>query len=174
MPQPECSGHTHTHTHTQTQTTPKNKARKVSAVSQKEVRRKYILLHRLLTENSVLWNQDLIIKIGAAMVSEFFCSFQVYPKSPIMSAQGSDHHARTTACPQHPMYSTCVEYSSASHKQESLVSVTTYQVCKLIILSARLIEHWLWDLSETGTWFLPQGLRKQSFLLSSPSKIMNV
>lgn len=98
LPQPECSGHTHT----KTQTTPKNKARKVSALSQKEVRRKYVLLHRLLTENSVLWNQVLVINIGAATVSEFFCSFQVYPKSPIMSAQGSDHHARTYSMSRTP------------------------------------------------------------------------
>lgn len=58
------------------------------------------------------------------------------------------------------MYSTCVDYGSASHIQDSLVSVTTYHVHKLIILSVRLTEHWLWDLFETGIWFSPQGLRR--------------
>lgn len=53
---------------------PKSKAKKVSAISQNEVRRKYIILNfckplRFLTENSVLWNPVLLINIGAALVS---------------------------------------------------------------------------------------------------------
>jgi len=59
LPQPECSGHTQEKKKNKLPQNPKNKARKISAASQNEVRRKYIILNfcktlRLLTENSVL------------------------------------------------------------------------------------------------------------------------